>query len=169
MGRIVGKIFNMISTVLVILLALVLLTVLGIRIAGLNSYRMISDVMEPEYPAGSVLLVKHADTTDLKEGDVITFYLDGKVEVTHRIYEVVEEEGGRLFRTKADGLEQPDPNPVKPEDVIGVPVFTVPYLGTVITYLQTQRGMYLSIGIGLAVILLILLPPLLLDRDGRRR
>lgn len=169
MGRMIGRIFNIISTVLVVLLALVLLGILGVRIAGLDSYRMISDTMEPQFPAGSVLLVKNTDTTELEKGDVITFYLDGKVEATHRIHEVVEEEGSRLFRTKADALEQPDPNPVKPEDVIGVPVFTVPYLGTVLTYMQTSRGMYLSIGIGLVIILLIVLPPLLLERDGRRR
>ena len=146
MGRIVGRVFNIISTVLVILLALVLLTVLGLRIVGLDGYKMNTGDMEPGFPAGSLLLIEHTDTTELREQD-----------------------SGRLFLTKADALEQPDPNPVKPEDVIGVPVFTVPYLGAVLTYMQTQRGMYLSIGIGLAMVLLIILPPMLLDRDGRRR
>ena len=169
MGRIVGRIFNVTSTILVVLLALVLLGILGLRIFGLDSFILNSDVMEPAFPSGSLLLDKNTDTTELAEGDAITFYLDGKVEATHRIHQVVEENGERLFRTKADAMEQPDPNPVKPEDIIGVPVFTVPYLGSLLTYMQTQQGMYLSIGVGLAVILLILLPPLLLDRDGHRR
>ena len=166
MGRIVGRFFSILSTVLVILLALVLLTLLGLRIFGLEGYQIKSADMEPEISAGSMVFVENVDTSVLKEGDIITFYLDGKVEATHRIHALTEEKGGRSFITKGDALEQPDTNPVKPEDVIGVPVFTVPCLGSVLAYLQTSQGIYLSIGVGLAVILLILLPPLL-DRRGK--
>lgn len=169
MKHTIGKVMNILSTVLVVLLALVLVAVIGFRIFGLQGYKVLSGSMEPEYPTGSVIYVKEVDTKELKEGDVITFYLAGKTEATHRIHEVVEENGTRMFRTKGDANEQPDAGLVNPDDVIGSPVFTVPYMGYALTYMQTTRGMYVAIAVGAAVLLLILLPPLLLDKGEKKK
>lgn len=167
--RIVSKVMNIISTVLVVLIALVLVAVLALRIFGLEGYKVLSGSMEPEYPTGSVIYVKDVDPKELKAGDVITYYLSGSTISTHRIVEVKQEKGSLCFTTKGDANEQPDSVPVAAEDLIGTPVFAVPYLGYALTYMQTTRGMYVAIAAGAALLLLIMLPPLLLPEKREKK
>ena len=78
------------------------------------------------------------------------------------IYEEVPlEEPSYYFTTKGDANESIDGTPVYYKNVLGVPVFSLPYLGYLSSWLQTRQGMIMGISIALVIIILTFLPDLL--------
>lgn len=157
----IKKIWSVVTTVLIAALILLAFLLAGVRLLGLQVYTVLSGSMEPEYRTGSVIYVRQADTDTLEAGDVITFRLSGSTIATHRIIEVIEEDGRRLFRTKGDANDVEDASPVSESNVIGTPVFTIPNLGFFAAYIQTPSGRYLALAVGSLILLLVLLPELL--------
>lgn len=166
MKQTIQKIWNTASTVLVVIIAAVVLLLLSFRLVGLKGFVVLSGSMEPEYHTGSVIYVRSADADAMEVGDVITFYATGKTVATHRIIEVVEEDGHRCYRTKGDANEIADGSRVDPKDIIGTPVFSIPYLGYALSYIQSPPGIYVAIAAGAWVLLIIFLPSLLFDKGN---
>ena len=78
------------------------------------------------------------------------------------LYEEYElEETSYYYQTKGDANEDVDGSAVYYKNVIGVPVFTIPYLGYLSSWLQTKKGMIMGISIALVVLILTFLPDLL--------
>lgn len=137
--RSVKKTWNIISTVLVALVVLLALLLVGARIFGLQVFTVLSGSMEPAYHTGSLIYVKKVDPYAIEPGQVITFMLDENTVATHRVVGVVpdEEDSSVIrFRTKGDANESEDGGLVHYKNVIGTPVFTIPYLGYVASYIQ---------------------------------
>ena len=89
-------------------------------------------IRDRAYHVGALIYVKEVDYRELESGDVITFMLDEDTVATHRIVEVVpdEEDASVIrFRTKGDANTAEDGGLVHYKNVIGTPVFTIPYLG----------------------------------------
>ena len=152
---------------LVVLLAVALV---GVRLVGLNTYVVLSGSMEPTYHTGSLLYVKSVDPQDLRVGDPITFMLNEDTVATHRIIEILpdEEDSSVLrFRTRGDANDAPDGTPVHYKNVIGKPVFSVPYLGYFANFVQNPPGLYFAIGFAVVLVLLVFLPDLL-DDSGKK-
>lgn len=153
------KCWSILSTLLLILLILLLIAFGGVRLAGLTPFVVTSGSMEPEYPVGSLVYVKDRPAREIKEGDVITFYLeDGQTVATHQVYEVDAER--EEFRTQginnkdSEGNILHDAAPVKYSSLIGCPVMTIPYLGYVNQFCTTAPGVYILVGIAVAVLLI---------------
>lgn len=83
------KVWNVVSTVLVVLVVLLAVALVGVRLVGLNTYVVLSGSMEPTYHTGSLLYVKSVDPQDLRVGDPITFMLNEDTVATHRIIEIL--------------------------------------------------------------------------------
>ncbi|MEE3446738.1 MAG: signal peptidase I, partial [Prevotella sp.] len=97
----------------------------------------------------------------LKAGDVITFMMDENTVATHRIYEVVPDKTDPSvirFRTKGDANDAVDGGLVHYRNVIGTPVFTIPYLGYFLNYIQHPPGIYVAIVFCAVLLFLVLLP-----------
>lgn len=157
----VKRIWNMVSTILVALLVIAAVLLTGARLFGLQVFTVLSGSMEPAYHTGALIYVKQVDTTQIQPGQVITFLLDEDTVVTHRVVEVVpdvEDPSVVRYRTKGDANNAPDGGLVHYRNVIGTPVFTIPYLGYVANYIQHPPGMYVAIAVGAVVLLLIFLP-----------
>lgn len=77
------------------------------------------------------------------------------------LQEVTLDEPVYYFQTKGDANDDVDGSPVHYKNIIGVPVFTIPYLGYLSSWLQTRQGMIMGISIALVVIILTFLPDLL--------
>ena len=104
---------------------------------GFRCYTVLSGSMEPEYPVGSLIIVKPIKKAP-GYGDVITFR-KGDMIVTHRITEVFTEEENTkriCYRTKGDANNTDDEGLVKEEDVIGIPVGKIPCVGYLIVFFQ---------------------------------
>ena len=141
----------------------------GVRLFGLQVYTVLSGSMEPAYHTGSLIYVKEVDYTELEAGDVITFMLNEDTVATHRIVGVVpdDEDASVLrFRTKGDANDAEDGTLVHYRNIIGSPVFTIPYLGYVANMIQNPPGTYIAISLGAILLILVFLPDLLFsDQD----
>jgi len=144
----------------------VLLIVVGVFVAAAvpqavgadESYVVLSSSMSPAIDAGSVVFVSTIPQADISEGDVITYDRSPggtTSRVTHRVVGVTEQDGQRHFRTKGDANEDPDPELVPASAVVGVVTFSVPSIGYVITFAQSQLGL-LTLVIVPALLLVVL-------------
>lgn len=170
MSRNFGKVWNCVSTVLVALVVLLAALLAGARLFGLQVFTILSGSMEPKYPVGSLIYVKSVDPSQVKEGDVITFLLSDTVTATHRVVGIVDQGDGALrFRTKGDANEAEDGGLVHYKNVIGTPIFSIPYLGYVADYIQHPPGMYIAISAGAVLLLLVFIPDIFADEKGKKK
>lgn len=154
------KLWNIVSTALVVLMVLCAVFLMGSRLLGYQCYTVISPSMEPQYSVGDLIYVKAVDPATIQPGDVITFILNEDLVVgTHRVVRV-DAENQHLY-TKGDANEIEDQSPVHFNNVIGVPHFSIPLLGYVSNFVQHPPGTYITIGIGILLILAVFLPDML--------
>lgn len=158
------KVWNIISGIIIALLLVLALLLAGSKLFGMRLYTVLSGSMEPTYHVGSLIYVKSVDYHELKVGDSITFMLDEETIATHRIVEVVpDEEDPEVIRykTKGDANDVEDGGLVHYKNVIGRPVFTIPYLGYLVSYVKEPPGMYIAISVVAFLLILFFLPELL--------
>ncbi len=163
MNKKIKKIWDICSTVAVTLVVILALLLVGARLVGLQVFTVLSGSMEPTYHTGALIYVKETDPYTLEAGQVITFLLDEDTVATHRIVEVVtdaEDAETIRFRTKGDANDTEDGSLVHYKNVIGTPIFTIPYLGYVASYIQNPPGTYVAIAAGAFLLMLSFLPDL---------
>ena len=122
MGKTVRKVWNTVTSVIVVLTVLLAVALVGVRLVGLRVFAVLSGSMEPTYHTGSLIYVKSVDYKELQPGDVITFMLDEDTIATHRIVEVVPDETEPetlRFRTKGDANDAVDGGLVHYKNVVG--------------------------------------------------
>lgn len=164
----VKKTLNIISNVLVVLLIALTLVLGGAWLAGLRTYTVLSGSMEPTYHTGSILYVKKIAAEDIQAGTVITFMLNEDTVVTHRVVEVVPDEEDPTvlrFRTKGDANDAEDGTLVHYKNVVGTPVFTIPYLGYFSNWITHAPGKYIAITAAVVFLILLFLPDMLKKAD----
>lgn len=160
MPKKVKKIWDVVTTSLVILVVVFAVFLMGSRLVGLQVFHVVSPSMEPTYSEGDLLYVKAVDPDSVKVGDPITFVLNEDLVVaTHRVVAIDGE--NRQFTTKGDANKTEDAAPVHFNNLIGVPVFSIPLLGYVSAYIQSPPGMYVAIGLGVVLLAAVFLPDLL--------
>lgn len=158
-------IWNAVTSILVVLVVLLAVALVGVRLVGYQPFAVLSGSMEPQFSTGDLIYVKDVDYRTLKEGDVITFLLSENTVATHRIVEVVPDENDPSvirYRTKGDANDAVDGSLVHYMNVIGSPAeFSLPLLGYVASYISAPPGMYVAMGLGALLILLVFLPDIL--------
>ena len=166
MKPVLKKIWNIASTAIVVLVVICAVFLMGSRIVGFRVFNVISGSMEPTYSIGDLIYVKEVDPNTIKVGDPITFVLNEDLVVaTHRVVEIDVE--NQHFYTKGDANETPDASPVHFNNVIGVPQFSIPKLGYVSDFVQNPPGMYIAIGVGVVLTVLVFLPDVLNRKDKK--
>lgn len=166
MPKKVKKIWDTVTTVLVVLVVVFAVFLMGSRLVGLQVFHVVSPSMEPTYSEGDLLYVKEVDPDSVKVGDPITFVLNEDLVVaTHRVVAIDSE--NRQFTTKGDANETEDAAPVHFNNLIGVPVFSIPLLGYVSAYIQSPPGMYVAIGLGVVLLAAVFLPDMLTKKDKK--
>lgn len=156
----VKKIWNIATAILVVLVIVMAVLLVGLRLFGLHPYTVLSGSMEPTYHVGSLIYVKEVKPEEVEVGQPITFVLNEDLVVaTHRVVEI--DEDNQYFYTKGDANESVDGSPVYFKNLIGVPVFSIPYLGYVATFIQQPPGLYIAIAAGAVLLLLLFLPDLM--------
>lgn len=182
------KIWNVVSTVLVVLVVLCAVFLMGTRLMGYEVYTIITGSMEPVYSVGDLVYVHRiytedinaikdqaersaaiqkkiaavqdmVDSGELKVGDAITFVLNEDLVVaTHRIVQI-DEENKKIY-TKGDANETVD-SPLRYENIIGPVKFSIPMLGYVSNFIQNPPGTYITIAAGAVLVILVFLPDFL--------
>ena len=159
----VKKIFDVVTTVLVTLVVVLALLLVGARVVGLRVFTVLSGSMEPTYSPGDLIYVRSIDTEnvarEVEPGMPLTFVLNEDLVVaTHRVVEIDLEK--QHIYTKGDANDTTDAVPVRFENVIGTPVFSIPWLGYVSSYIQSPPGSYIAIAGGAILLILVFLPDL---------
>jgi len=90
---------------------------------------VISGSMRPTMDVGDVVIIAKVPADQVKLGDIIQFRRPEKVTMMHRVVEIQETEGAKFFITKGDANDEPDTDPVIPENVVGKLVFTIRKIG----------------------------------------
>ena len=166
--KIAKKLWNGLTTVLVALVVILAILLVGVRLVGLTPYVVLSGSMEPTYHTGSLIYVKKVDPFTIEAGTPITFMMDEDTIATHRVVGVVPDEEDSAvirFRTKGDANDAEDGTLVHYKNVIGTPVFSIPYLGYISDYITNPPGMYIGFTVLGIIILMLFAPDLLRAAD----
>ena len=121
---------------------------------GYKPFIVLSGSMRNVINEGDLVLSKECDTSNLKVGDIISFK-EEEIVVTHRIIDIVSENGEKHFITKGDNNDTQDSGFVLAENIEGIFLFKVSGLGNVAMFLQTPIGMIVALSIPLAILICI--------------
>lgn len=124
-------------------------------ILGYQVKTVLSGSMEPAFYTGSIIVNELPSKDEIyKKGDIITFQSDGKL-ITHRIIDVNEANGKKLYETKGDHNDAPDAGYVQPENIVGKYTgIAIPKAGYVVSYATSKMGSALLLFIpGLLLVL----------------
>ena len=161
------KTWNIITTILVALIAILTVLLVGARVVGLQVFSVLSGSMEPTYHTGALIYVKKVDPETIQTGQVITFLLDEDTTATHRVVDIVPDEDDPSvlrFRTKGDANQAADGELVHYKNVVGTPVFSIPYLGYVAEYIRRPPGTYALVAVVALLLFLLILPEVFAGR-----
>jgi signal peptidase len=112
--------------------------------------------MVPEIYSGDLIICKTADAEDIEVNDVISFFDpagNGTSIVTHRVIEIVEDDGEIFFRTRGDNNNTEDKELVPAENLVGVYKMRIAGAGHIAMFMQSTAG--LIICVVLPIILLV--------------
>jgi len=171
MSKSIKKAWNVFTSILGAIVVIGAIALVGVRLVGVQVFTVLSGSMEPTYHTGALLYVKSVDHTELEAGDVITFMINEDTVATHRIVEVVPDETDPSvlrYRTKGDANDTEDGSLVHYKNIIGSPIFSIPYMGYVANYIQNPPGSYITLSAGALLLFLVFLPDLFADdEDGK--
>ena len=172
MNNKVKTILKIISNILVVLVVLFGFLLHGVQLLGLKPYSVLSGSMESVYPTGSLIYVAKTDPAGLVANDIITFKMSSGTIATHRIIELVRDETEPniiRFRTKGDENNIADGTLVDFGSVIGKPVFCIPFLGYLATYIMHPPGKYVAVTVAVALILIEMIISIVLDDKNKKK
>ena len=162
------KILTIVGTVLCIILIPILMINITLiaksyinkdevpSIGGTFPLIVLTDSMYPDIKSGDLIICNTAEAEDVKVNDVISFFDpagNGTSIVTHRVIEIVEEDGEILFRTRGDNNNTEDKELVPAENLVGVYKMRIAGAGHIAMFMQSTAG--LIICVVLPIILLV--------------
>lgn len=121
---------------------------------GWKPFIVLSGSMEGQIYSGDVAVVKEIDTNSLKVGDIIAFKED-EIVITHRIVDIIKEDGTTKYITKGDNNNTEDNGYVLPEQVEGLYQFKISRLGNLAIFIQTPIGMVVCLSIPCILLIII--------------
>lgn len=157
------KAYHIFTTVLLVILILAAAVLFLPKFVGMTPLAVLSGSMEPTYHVGSLIYVKDADPEEVQVGEPITFKISDDTMVTHRVVAIDQE--AKTFQTKGDANDNVDGGAVAYENLVGKPVFTIPYMGYLAVYANTTTGMIITVTIILVILILTFLPDFLMKGD----
>ena len=117
-------------------------------IGGVFPMIVLTDSMYPQIASGDLIICNTLDPEEVQEGDVISFFDpmgSGTSVVTHRVLEIVEEDGELSYRTKGDNNNAEDQVLVPEKNLVGIYRSRIPGLGNVAMFMQTTPGLILCV------------------------
>ncbi len=119
---------------------------------------VLTESMDPEIRSGDMIVCKVIDASEVKVGDVISYFDpegNGTSVVTHRVLQIETDPdtGEKLFRTKGDNNNLEDRLAVPASNLVGLWTGTrIGYLGNVIMFMQSTLGLVICVLIPVAAI-----------------
>lgn len=142
----------------IVILALVLQVIP--RVMGGGSLTVLSGSMSPTINAGDVIAIRGVAEGDIRVGDIVTFqpYSDDPTLVTHRVVAMGVGPDEVTFTTQGDANTAAD-DPILAEQIVGVYMYRVPYVGYFLHLFSGLTFLPILIGAGLVIVALLLVFP----------
>ncbi|MGN0394163.1 MAG: signal peptidase I [Coprococcus sp.] len=164
MKKVLLTIVNIISILIIIAAVGVLIIVLMTKpgsapnIGGYMALRVTTGSMAPTYGIDTLIIVKETEPSEIKEGDVISFYssdpaLDGAVN-THRVVSVEKEGDSYRYVTKGDANNVVDKYDVDSKFLLGKVIGSSLVLGKIVRLVSNPLIFIPVILIPLAILLI---------------
>ena len=109
---------------------------------------VLTDSMQPVIAGGDLIICHTAEAEEIATGDVIAFFDpagNGTSIVTHRVLEIVEENGEISFRTKGDNNNAEDKLLVPADKLVAVYKTRIPGAGNVAMFMQSTTGLIVCV------------------------
>lgn len=132
--KIVKILFQLGLFAILISIAFLLLTSKTNRLAGIQSFVVLTGSMQPTIGQGSVIFTRTQH--NYKKNDIVAFQ-QGNITITHRI---VDARGQNQFITRGDANNKADDAVLSQKDVLGKEIITIPYVGALVFFLRTPLG-----------------------------
>lgn len=114
-----------------------------------GAYVIISGSMEPIIKVKDAVIVRRVEEKDLKVGDVVTYVSMDEayygILITHRIIDIKEENGQKIYVTKGDHNETPDRSPIEFGQINGKVVMRIPKIGYIKYFLVSSYGWIIAV------------------------
>ena len=131
-------VLKIILYIIIIVLAIAVLALIVLRVAGFSPYIVKSGSMSPLYEENTIIFAKKVKFKELKQYDIIVFLNSNNNRTVHRIMEIDEE--NKQVITKGDNNRFIDILPVYEENIIGKVGFKVPYSEKLISKILNIKG-----------------------------
>jgi len=142
--------YQVITGLAILVLVLALVVELGPAVVGDEGLIVFSGSMAPAIHVGDLVIIRPIDPDQLVAGDVVTYQLADQpnVLVTHRVAAIATDPAGhRVFTTRGDANDTPDPTPVAAAAIVGKVVANVPSAGYLEDFTQRPLGHMAVLGI----------------------
>ena len=144
--KIILNIINGVSVIVIAAAVFVLLTVVLTKsgdvpnIMGYSVFRVLTGSMEPAIETDSLIVVERVDASEVKTGDIISFFsqdpVHGGAVNTHRVVSIEQNGDNWNFVTKGDANQLEDKYVTSSEDLIGKVVFVSHGMGIMVHLLS---------------------------------
>ncbi len=124
------------------------------NVFGYKPFIVLSGSMETKIHKGDLIITKIIDPKTLKINDVIAFRDAENTVTTHRIIDIVEDDGETYFITKGDNNNTQDENLVEYNDVEGLYLTRIPNVGNIMNSLSEPTTIVIVI-MGITIIFII--------------
>ena len=104
---------------------------------GYKNFIILSGSMENALNVGDAIFVK--ENSEIQKGDIIS-YRENQAVVTHRVVDIIEQNGETFYQTKGDANKAVDTNNVSIDKIEGKYCFKIPKVGTIIMFFQSKTG-----------------------------
>jgi len=126
------------------------------KISGYCPLIVLSDSMYPEIQSGDLIICQNVKVEDIKIGDIISFFDpngNSTSIVTHRVIDIINENGITRFQTKGDANNTKDNFFVVGEDIVGIYQMRISGAGNVAMFMQSTSGLITCVVVPLLLLL----------------
>lgn len=141
-------------------------------IMGYRAFTVATESMKKVYNVGDVIVVKEVNPDTLKVGDDVTYYgtkddFAGKI-ITHRIIDIDDSTGKKVFTTK--GVANPVEDPTITEDQLyGKVLGKLLFITFISTTIRSQYGFFFIIFVPIVLILFTEVADAIVEAKEARR
>ena len=114
-----------------------------------GAYVIVSGSMEPIIKVQDAILIKRVPENEIKVGDVVTYVSHDEsfygILITHRVVNIKNENGQKVYITKGDHNATIDIKPVNANQIYGKVIMRIPKIGYIKYFLVNSFGWIIAI------------------------
>ncbi|EHA1006054.1 TPA: signal peptidase I [Clostridium perfringens] len=138
-----NTIFCIVVSILIIFMSISFANNLGV--SKYKLYDVLTGSMSPTIKPGDFIVVKEIDANKVENGDIITFKSNNSKNLTtHRVVDVINDDGNISFQTKGDANDVLDPMLIDSNLLVGKVIFNIPYIGRIMSLVFKFKGIIIT-------------------------